>query len=176
LHGWRDDEEVIAALRTLITDNLEGLAEDIPDHVRPLPEGVGAAIAFGMDDKGEAHPLIFVRADLPSGLRADLSGFCTAFAAGAEHSDAEPDPDGIYYIGMERSPVAGPGAGLLGALMVQRIGRRPWGLRIPLAHSARRVGDDNSTGSMMPAPWAVDPSSAARGHARGQAEILRVWQ
>ncbi|NNN30437.1 hypothetical protein HLK59_08665 [Streptomyces sp. S3(2020)] len=125
LHGWRDDDEVITALRALITDSLDGTAEDIPEDVYPLPEGVGAAVTIGYDEQGEPHPLVWVRTDIPSGLRADLWGFCVALSASPDKAGAEPDENGVYYVGMERSPVTGPGLPLLAALTVQRVGRRP---------------------------------------------------
>ncbi|MEU3190530.1 hypothetical protein ABZ686_07755, partial [Streptomyces sp. NPDC006992] len=123
--GWRGDEEVIAALRALITEHLAGTAEDIPATACPLPEDVGAAVTIGYDEHGEPHPLAFVRTDIPSGLRADLWGFCVAASMGVDHLDVAPDEHGIYYVGMERSPVTRPGPALLAALIVQRMGRRP---------------------------------------------------
>lgn len=132
LHGWRGDEEVTAALRTLITDILAGTAEDMPEEAYPLPDGVGATVALGYDDQGTLHPLVWVRTDVPSGLRADLWGYCAALSASLDHLDAEPDEDGIFYVGMERSPVTGPGVALLAAVMVQRLGRRPEDCAFPL--------------------------------------------
>ncbi|NED87574.1 hypothetical protein G3I76_46750 [Streptomyces sp. SID11233] len=132
-NGWQSDEEVIEQLRALITDAMQGQAEDIPVSVYPLPEGVGAAITFGWDEQGERHPMIFVRKDVPSGLQADLWGFCVAFAAtGAQDTQDQPDENGIYYVGMERDPVTSRGTALLGALMVQRLGRRPENCAFPL--------------------------------------------
>jgi hypothetical protein len=77
LHGWRSDEEVIAALRTLITDALSGTAEDIPGEVYPLPDGVGAAVTIGYDDQGAPHSMVWVRTDIPSGLRGSIGRFAT---------------------------------------------------------------------------------------------------
>ncbi|OKI46613.1 hypothetical protein A6A29_27685 [Streptomyces sp. TSRI0281] len=54
-----------------------------------------------------------------------ILGFCLALAAGAEYQDREPDGNGLFYVGTDAGPVGGPGAALLGALMVQRLGRRP---------------------------------------------------
>lgn len=132
LHGWRSDEEAIAALRTLITDALAGTAEDMPEEVYPLPDGVGATVAIGYDDQGVLHPLVWVRTDIPSGLRADLWGYCAALSASLDRVDAEPDENGIFYVGMERSPVTGPGVALLAAIIVQRMGRRPEDCAFPL--------------------------------------------
>ncbi|MFD0314681.1 hypothetical protein [Streptomyces flavalbus] len=132
LHGWRSDEEVITALRTLITDALAGTAEDMPEEAYPLPEGVGALVALGYDEQGRLHPLVWVRTDIPSGLRADLWGYCAALSASLDRVDAEPDEDGIFYVGMERSPVTGPGTALLAAVTVQRMGRRPEDCAFPL--------------------------------------------
>ncbi|HEX5534757.1 MAG TPA: hypothetical protein VFX33_13535 [Actinomycetales bacterium] len=132
LHGWRSDEEVIAALRMLITDALAGTAEDIPEEVYPLPDSVGAAVTIGYDDQGAPHPLVWVRTDIPSGLRADLWGYCVALSVSLDRVDTERDENGIYYVGMERSPVTGPGVALLAAAMVQRMGRRPEDCAFPL--------------------------------------------
>ncbi|MFI2239440.1 hypothetical protein [Streptomyces chrestomyceticus] len=132
LHGWRSDEEVIAALRTLITDALAGTAEDIPQEAYPLPARVGAVVTMGYDAQGAPHPLIWVRTDIPSGLRADLWGYCASLAVNYEHLDNEPDKDGIFYVGMERSPVNGPGVALLAAVIVQRMGRHPEDCAFPL--------------------------------------------
>ncbi|MBV7700932.1 hypothetical protein [Streptomyces sp. TRM70350] len=132
LHGWRSDEEVIVALRTLITDALAGTAEDMPEDAYPLPDGVGATVAIGCDDQGALHPLVWVRTDIPSGLRADLWGYCAALSASLDRVDAEPDENGIFYVGMERSPVPGPGLALLAAVTVQRMGRRPEDCSFPL--------------------------------------------
>ncbi|WP_251061077.1 hypothetical protein [Streptomyces sp. ISL-100] len=71
------------------------------------------------------HPLVFLRGDLPLGLRVDLLGFCFALAVGTECGDCVPDENGLIYVGTEARPVCGPGAALLGSLMVQRLGRRP---------------------------------------------------
>ncbi len=135
LHGWRSDEEVIAALRTLITDALAGTAEDIPEEAYPLPDGVGAAVTIGYDDQGAPHPLVWVRTDIPSGLRADLWGYCAALSVSFDRVDIEPDEDGIFYVGMERSPVSGPGLALLAAVTIQRLGRRPEDCAFPLLSS-----------------------------------------
>ncbi|WP_051866421.1 hypothetical protein [Streptomyces griseus] len=132
LHGWRSDEEVITALRTLITGALAGTAEDMPEEVYPLPEGVGAMVAIGYDEQGALHPLVWVRTDIPSGLRADLWGYCAALSASLDRVDVEPDENGIFYVGMEGSPVTGPGVALLAAAMVQRMGRRPEDCAFPL--------------------------------------------
>lgn len=125
LNGWCSDEEAIAALRSLITESFGGMAEYVPADAPPMPAGAGAAVAFGYDEAGDRHPLIFMRTDIPSDLRADLWGFCVAVATSPDSVTGEPDENGIVYVGMERSPVTGPGLGLLGALMTQRMGRRP---------------------------------------------------
>ncbi|MER6534548.1 hypothetical protein ABT215_12205 [Streptomyces sp900105755] len=132
LHGWRGDDEVIAALRTLITDALNGTAEDVPEEAYPLPESVGAAVAIGYDEQGAPHPLVWVRTDISSGLRADLWGYCAALCVSLDRLDVEPDENGIYYVGMERSPVTGPGVALLAAVTLQRMGRRPEDCAFPL--------------------------------------------
>jgi hypothetical protein len=130
-HGWCSDEEAIARLRSLVTDTFGGLAEDVPGGT-PVPEGVGAAIVFGQDEEGDEHPLVFVRTDIPSGLRADLWGFCLALAAWPGTVKAEADKDGICYIGMDGAPVTGRGTALLASLMIQRVGRRPGDCGFPL--------------------------------------------
>ncbi|GLW58784.1 hypothetical protein Kpho01_67950 [Kitasatospora phosalacinea] len=124
MHGWCTDEEVIGALKALIVDHLHGLAEDLPEDASEWPEGIGATVAFGYKD-GERCPLVFVDPNLPSGLRADLWGFCVALASGGDLGGAEPNEDGIFFVGTQRSPVTGPGVGLLAALTLQRVGRRP---------------------------------------------------
>ncbi|ORT59293.1 hypothetical protein [Streptomyces sp. CB03238] len=123
--GWRSDDEVLKELLKLADIYLKGVVEDIPEEMYPLPDGLGAVAAAGYDSEGLAHPLVFIRGDLPVGLRVDLLGFCLALAVGAEYADREPDENGLFYVGTEAGPVCGPGAALLGALMVQRLGRRP---------------------------------------------------
>ncbi|MFF7566678.1 hypothetical protein ACFZB4_42835 [Streptomyces pseudovenezuelae] len=135
LHGWRRDEDVIAALRDMITDELNGVAEDIPAEAYPLPDGVGAAVSIGYDKHGAPRPLVWVRADLPSGLRTDLWGYCAALVVGIDRVDVEPDENGIYYVGAERNAVTGPGLALLAAVTVQRLGRRPGDCAFPLLSS-----------------------------------------
>ncbi|MHC5264282.1 hypothetical protein ACYSUO_40965 [Streptomyces sp. UC4497] len=99
--------------------------EGIPKDMYPLPKGLGAVVAAGYDDEGMAHPLVFLRGDLPTGLQADLLGFCLASVAGSEYENWQPDENGLIFVGTEAGPVRGPGAALLGALMVQRLGRHP---------------------------------------------------
>lgn len=125
MNGWRSDEETITALRSLITESLGGMAEDVPEDAPPMPEGAGAAVAFGYNEAGDRRPLVFMRTDIPIDLRADLWGFCAGVAASPERVADEADESGIIYVGMERTPVTGPGLGLLGALMTQRMGCRP---------------------------------------------------
>lgn len=135
LHGWQCDEAVITALRELITNSLNGVAEDVPHKAYPLPAGIGAAVAVGYDEHGAPRPLVWVRADLPSGLRADLWGYCAALATGTDCVDVEPDENGIYYVGTQRSAVTGPGLALLAAITVQRLGRHPEDCAFPLLSS-----------------------------------------
>ncbi|MFD7839117.1 hypothetical protein [Streptomyces sp. NPDC059761] len=78
MSGQRPDEEVIEALRSFVTDTLDGIAEDVPAEAYSLPEGVGTAIAFGYDETGKRRPLIWVDSRLPRGLQADLWGYCAA--------------------------------------------------------------------------------------------------
>ncbi|MFD5104878.1 hypothetical protein [Streptomyces cinereoruber] len=125
MNGWRDDEEVIASLRSFVGEPLGGVAEDIPESAYPLPEEVGAAIAFGYDEAGRRCPLAWVDSRLPAGLRADLWGFNAALIAAGDASENRADAEGILYIGRRRHPVRGPGPALLAALTVQRFGRRP---------------------------------------------------
>ena len=125
MRGWQSDQDVITALMSLVTETLDGLAQEVAPEECPFPEGVGGAVTWGYREDGEECPCVFVRTDLPSNLRADLWGFCIALACGARAEALEPDEQGIVYVGLERHPVAGRGAGLLGALMVQRFGRRP---------------------------------------------------
>ncbi|MYV65959.1 hypothetical protein GT043_08425 [Streptomyces sp. SID2131] len=132
MDGWRDDEEVIAALRSFVSEPLGGVAEDIPEGAYPLPGEVGAVIAFGYDEEGKRCPLAFVDSRLASGLRADLWGFNVALIANEDVSEQQTDAEGILYIGRRRRPVRGPGAALLAALTVQRFGRRPQDCDFPL--------------------------------------------
>ncbi|MEU4616595.1 hypothetical protein [Streptomyces umbrinus] len=81
------------------------------------------------------RPMVWVRADLPSELRADLWGYCAALVVGINRVDVEPDENGIYYVGTERSAVSGPGLALLAAVIVQRLGRRPGDCAFPLLSS-----------------------------------------
>ena len=123
--GWRSDDEVLEELKKTAADHLKGVVEYIPVRMYPLPEGLGAVVGAGYDSDGLAHPLVFLRGDLPVGLRVDLLGFSLALVADAERGDREPDENGIFYVGTDAGPVLGRGVGLLGALMVQRLGRRP---------------------------------------------------
>ncbi|MFB8080657.1 hypothetical protein [Streptomyces sp. NPDC056013] len=132
MDGWRENEEVIADLRSLVGERLGGVAEDIPEGAYPLPGEVGATIAFGYDEAGKRCPLAFVDSRLPSGLRADLWGFNVALIADGEASERKSDAEGILYVGRRRRPVRGPGSALLAALTVQRFGRRPQDCDFPL--------------------------------------------
>ncbi|MEU9188289.1 hypothetical protein AB0D14_27880 [Streptomyces sp. NPDC048484] len=123
--GWRSDDEVLEELKKITADHLKGIVEYIPEEMYPLPDGLGAVVAAGYDSEGLAHPLVFLRGDLPVGLCVDLLGFSLALAADADRGDREPDENGIFYVGTDAGPVCGPGVALLGALMVQRLGRRP---------------------------------------------------
>lgn len=125
INGWRTDNEVIAALQDLMSEVGVSEGREVPPQECPFPEAVGVALAFGVDAAGENRSFVFVRADLPSALRADLWGFALAVASGAPCPDMEPDADGIVYVGSERHLVKRRGAGLLAALMLQRLGRRP---------------------------------------------------
>ncbi|MEV7562767.1 hypothetical protein [Streptomyces sp. NPDC089795] len=139
--GWRDDEEVIAALRSFVAEPLGGIAEDIPESAYPLPGEVGAVIAFGYDDVGSRCPLAWVDSRLPSGLRADLWGFNVALIAEGDVAENQADAEGILYIGRQRRPVRGPGPALLAALTVQRFGRRPQDCDFPLLSPPAQRGD-----------------------------------
>ncbi|WP_405733861.1 hypothetical protein OG885_20925 [Streptomyces sp. NBC_00028] len=123
--GWRSNDEVWENLKQFTADHLKGVVEYIPEDMYPLPDGLGAVVAAGYDGEGMAHPLVFLRGDLPAGLRVDLLGFSIALAVGADRGGREPDENGIFYVGTDAGPVGGPGVALLGALMVQRLGRRP---------------------------------------------------
>lgn len=136
--GWVSDEEAIAKLRSLLVDTFGAMADDVPDGT-PVPEGVGAAITFGQDGEGGEHPLVFVRTDIPSGLRADLWGFCFALAAWPDTVNAEAGEDGICYIGMAGAPVTGRGTALLASLLIQRVGRRPGDCAFPFIRPSAGV-------------------------------------
>ncbi|WTW98262.1 hypothetical protein OG216_35165 [Streptomycetaceae bacterium NBC_01309] len=159
MHGWRSDEEVIQALKELIVEALNGVAEDMPPDARPA-DAVGAAVTFGVDASGTSRPFVWVRSDLPSPLRADLWGFCMALAARTE-TDIEPDEDGIWYVGVQRSPVTGPGVALLGAVVAQRFGRRPDDCAFPVTGNIAELvkSDDNTTRATTPQPD-TDPRHA----------------
>ncbi|MFI5722114.1 hypothetical protein [Streptomyces cyaneofuscatus] len=131
-NGWRSDEEVIASLRSLIDHVLDGVTEGFPEEAYPLPDGVGAAVAFGYDETGRRRPLVWVDSRLSDELCADLWGFCAALISVGDKSEERADKDGVLYIGKRRRPVMGPGPELLGALTVQRFGRRPGDCAFPL--------------------------------------------
>ncbi|MEU1519488.1 DUF3375 family protein [Streptomyces sp. NPDC005811] len=123
-HGWSaitvDSEDGV----TYVETGLEGVgpedcsAVDPPvrpkrsQNVRELYDGtdyaplhgwrgeVGAAVTMGYDEQGAPHPLVWVPTDIPSGLRADLWGYCAALSVCFDRVDVEPDEDGIYYVGM----------------------------------------------------------------------------
>ncbi|MFF9503464.1 hypothetical protein [Streptomyces sp. NPDC014656] len=141
MDGWRDDEEVIASLRSFVSEPLGGVAEDIPESAYPLPDEVGAVIAFGYDRAGRRCPLAWVDSRLPSGLRADLWGFNVALIAEGDVSESQADAEGILYIGRRRRPVRGPGPALLAALTVQRLGRRPQDCDFPLLSPPSQRGE-----------------------------------
>ncbi|MEW1696445.1 hypothetical protein [Streptomyces sp. NPDC091278] len=140
--GWRDDEEVIAVLRSFVAEPLGGVAEDIPESAYPLPGEVGAVIAFGYDEAGRRCPLAWVDSRLPSGLRADLWGFNVALIAEGDVAESQADAEGILYIGRQRRPVRGPGPALLAALTVQRFGRRPQDCDFPLLSPPAQRGTE----------------------------------
>jgi hypothetical protein len=123
-NGWRPDREVILALREIITDHLGGEAGDILPSDGPVPDALGA-VATALYRDGAPRACVYVRADLPTDLRADLWGFATGLAAAMADGHVEPGTEGLLLIGRERRPVTRPGWGLAGALIVQRLGRRP---------------------------------------------------
>ncbi|MFC9846260.1 hypothetical protein ACFWFF_29240 [Streptomyces sp. NPDC060223] len=122
--GWRSDREVILALREVITDHLGGEAGDILPSDGPVPDGLGA-VATAPYRNGVPRPCAFVRADLPTDVRADLWGFTTVLAVAMADGLVAPGTDGLLLVGCERRPVTGRGWGLAGSLIVQRLGRRP---------------------------------------------------
>jgi hypothetical protein len=123
-NGWRPDREVILALREVITDHLGGEAVDILPSDGLVPDGLGA-VATTRYRKGAPRACVYVRADLPADLRADLWGVTTVLAAAMADGLVEPGAEGLLLVGRERRPVTRPGWGLAGALIVQRLGRRP---------------------------------------------------
>lgn len=130
--GWRGDEEVIVSVRSLIDHVLDGVTEGFPEGAYPLPDEVGAVVAFGYDETGRRRSLVWVDSRLSDGLRADLWGFCAGLISVGDKSEERADKDGVIYIGKRRRPVMGPGPELLGALIVQRFGRRPGDCAFPL--------------------------------------------
>ncbi|MEU5187685.1 hypothetical protein AB0G83_11160 [Streptomyces klenkii] len=138
MDGWHGDEAVIDSLRSFIGEPLGGVAEEFPEEAYPLPEGVGAVIALGYDEAGRHRPLVWVDSRLPSGLRADLWGFCAAMIAEGSTAERRADAEGVLYVGKRRRPVRGPGPALLGALTVQRFGRRPRDCDFPLLDPPER--------------------------------------
>ncbi|WP_267246604.1 hypothetical protein [Streptomyces sp. PR69] len=123
--GWRSDDEVLKVLLEYAAFFLKGVVEGIPEGMYPLPDGLGAVVAVGHDSEGPAHRMVFLRGDLPVALRVDLLGFCFALALRPEYGDREPDEHGVFYVGTEAGPVCGLGTALHGALIIQRMGRRP---------------------------------------------------
>jgi len=124
--GLRPNSEVIIALQSLIEDRLGGFAYDLmPGEFDPrLP--VGGVAGLTTRHPGEQpRPCVFVRADLPSDLRVDLWGFCTALAVCACEGTVQLDEDGLTLVGLERRPVTRRGPGLLGALLLRRFGGNP---------------------------------------------------
>src|SRR5690242_9297054 len=100
-HGWRSDREVVLAARAVITEHLGGEAEDILPSDGWVPSALGAVVA-APDRTGAPRPFVAVRAELPTGLRADLWGFGTALAAAVADRRAEPGAGGLLLVGRER--------------------------------------------------------------------------
>ncbi|MEV7603354.1 hypothetical protein AB0O91_38895 [Kitasatospora sp. NPDC089797] len=121
--GRQPDRTVILAVRALLTDSLNGIAEDLLPGEFALPDTIGAVVADG-GNRGRRRPAVYVRADQPSDLRADLWGFCTALAVLVCEEQMPLAPGECLLIGNERTPVRGRGAAFLGALILQRLGRR----------------------------------------------------
>jgi len=129
----RSNSEVIIALQSLLEDRLGGFAYDLmPDEFDTnLPVG-GIA---GLTTRGPGatpRPCVFVRADLPSDLRADLWGFCTALAVCACDGTVRLDDGGLTLVGIERRPVTTEGPALLGAILMRRLGRDPGDCDFPV--------------------------------------------
>jgi hypothetical protein len=129
----RPNSEVIIALQSLIEDKLGGFAYDLmPDEFdTSLPVG-GVAGLTTRSPGSEPRPCVFVRADVPSDLRADLWGFCTALAVCACEGTVRLDHDGLTLVGLERRPVTSEGPALLGAILMRRFGRDPGDCDFPL--------------------------------------------
>lgn len=133
--GWRSDDEVWENLKKFTADHLKGVVEYIPEDMYPLPDGLGAVVAAGYDSDGMAHPLVFLRGDLPAGLRVDLLGFSIALAIGAYRGGREPDENGIFYVGTDAGPVGGPGVALLGSSDGPALGASSGRLRLQASRS-----------------------------------------
>ncbi|MFE9426181.1 hypothetical protein ACFYNO_24835 [Kitasatospora sp. NPDC006697] len=137
--GWQPDRTVILAVRALLTDILEGFAEDILPGECDLPDGIGAVVTCDRPG-GVMRPVVYVRADQPTGLRADLWGFCTALAVLACEGRFSLPAGECLFIGNERSPVRRVGAALLGALILQWLGRKPGDCDFPIYTWAGQAG------------------------------------
>jgi len=129
----RSNSEVIIALQSLIEDKLGGFAYDLmPDEFdTSLPVGGLAGLTSGQPG-GEPRPCVFVRADIPSDLRVDLWGFCTALAVCACEGTVRLDDAGLTLVGLERRPVTRQGPALLGAILMRRLGRDPGDCDFPV--------------------------------------------
>lgn len=131
--GGRRYSDVIIALQSLIEEKLGGFAYDLmpAEFDTALPVG-GVAGITRRNPGGEPRPCVFVRADLPADLRADLWGFCTALAVCACDGTVRLDEDDMTLVGLERRPVTEQGPALLGALLIRRFGGVPGNCDFPL--------------------------------------------
>lgn len=121
--GWRSDRTVILAVRALVTEALGGVAEDLLPGEVELPDHVGAVVACSWR-WNQPHPYVYVRADQPTDLRADLWGYATALAISVGEGRVPLGESDFLLVDNRRSPVRRPNTALLAALLLQRLGRR----------------------------------------------------
>ncbi|MEZ0064956.1 hypothetical protein ABIA32_000944 [Streptacidiphilus sp. MAP12-20] len=121
--GWRGDTTVILGVRALLTDVLGGVAEDLLPGEVDLPDHMGAVVACSWRWH-PPKPYVYVRADQPTDLRADLWGFAAALASSVCEGRLPLGEEDFLFIGNRRVPGAGSGTALLGSAVLRRLGRR----------------------------------------------------
>jgi hypothetical protein len=129
--GWQPDTTVILGVRALLTDTLGGVAEDILPGEVELPGHVGAVVACSWRWH-PPRPYVYIRADQPTDLRADLWGFATALAVCVCQGRVPLGEEDFLFVGNQRTPVRNWDTGLLGALILQRLGRKATSCDFPV--------------------------------------------
>jgi hypothetical protein len=137
--GWQPDTTVILGVRALLTEEFGGVAEDILPGELELPDYVGGVVACSWR-WDPPRPYVYIRADQPTDLRADLWGFATALAVSVIQGRIPLGEDDFLFISNRREPVREPNTALLGALLLQRLGRKTTTCNFPVYRWTDAVG------------------------------------